>query len=55
LTASRTQLPIETEKEDEENETLPLIPKVSEALQAVRLLISYMKARKIQKLLFFAF
>jgi len=45
LIASRTQLPMETEKEDEENETLPLIPKVSEALQAVRLLISYTESQ----------
>ena len=40
LIASRTQLPIETEEEYEESETLPLIPKISEALQAVRILIS---------------
>ena len=31
--------------EDEESETLPLIPKVSEALQAVRLLISYTESQ----------
>lgn len=45
LTASRTQLPIETEEENEESETLPLVPKVSGALQAVKLLISYTESQ----------
>ena len=44
LIASRAQLLIETE-EDEENEALPPAPKVSEALQAIRLLISYTESQ----------